>query len=87
MSQERQSLQLEVKELREALEGIQERHEKDISTLRQQLEDAQSGKEHAEQQYRNLLGKLNTIKSQLGERLKADAVSFVDWRRCHLGSC
>ncbi|KAI9887602.1 MAG: hypothetical protein M1823_000586 [Watsoniomyces obsoletus] len=73
MSQERESLQMEVKELREELEVIQKKHEEDVSILRNQLEDASSGKEHAEQQYRNLLGKLNTIKSQLGERLKADA--------------
>ena len=74
MSKERQSLRAEVKSLREALEDIQEKHEKDLSALRAQLDEARGGKEHAEQQYRNLLGKLNTIKSQLGERLKADAV-------------
>ena len=87
MSKERQSLRDEVKGLREALEDIQEKHEKDISAFRAQLDEARGSKEHAEQQYRNLLGKLNTIKSQLGERLKADAVrvtSSSGSRSCRL---
>lgn len=88
LSIERQSLQAEVKSLRKSLEEIQEKHEKETSTLRSELEDAQRGKDHAETQYRNLLGKLNTIRSQLGERLKADAVGhfsdngsglYIDW--------
>ena len=37
------------------------------------MEEAQSGKERAEEQYKTLLGKVNAIRSQLGERLKADA--------------
>lgn len=77
LSVERQSLQAEVKSLRESLEEIQEKHKKEIDTLRSELEDAESGKDQAETQYRNLLGKLNTIRSQLGERLKADAVRMV----------
>lgn len=77
LSVERQSLQAEVKSLRESLEEIQEKHEKETNTLRSELEDARSGKDHAETQYRNLLGKLNTIRSQLGERLKADAVGYI----------
>lgn len=74
LSKDRQQLQAEVTNLRKSLEEIQQKHEEDLSDLRSQLEEAQSGKEHAETQYRNLLGKVNTIRSQLGERLKADAV-------------
>ncbi|KAK5168472.1 hypothetical protein LTR04_006732 [Oleoguttula sp. CCFEE 6159] len=73
LARERDSLRLEVTELRRSLETIQEKHQEDLVRARAELEDSQSGKEHAEIQYRNLLGKVNTIKSQLGERLKADA--------------
>jgi chromosome segregation ATPase len=45
----------------------------ELDQLRSKLQETQSGKENAESAYRTLLGKVNTIKSQLGERLKADA--------------
>jgi hypothetical protein len=38
------------------------------------LDEANEGKEHFETQYKNLLGRVNTIKTSLGDRLKADAV-------------
>jgi predicted nucleic acid-binding Zn-ribbon protein len=76
-SKSRQLLQAEVTSLRKSLEEIQQKHEDELSALRSQLEEAQSGKEHAEIQYRNLLGKVNTIRSQLGERLKSDAVRML----------
>ena len=71
---ERQQLQAEVTNLRQSLEEIREKHEIEVGKLRSEVEETQSGKEHVETQYRNLLGKLNTIRSQLGDRLKADAV-------------
>ncbi|KAI9827033.1 MAG: hypothetical protein M1826_006512 [Phylliscum demangeonii] len=73
LSVERKSLQAEVKHLRQSLEEMQEKHEKERETVRAERDEARAGKELAETQYRNLLGKLNTIRSQLGERLKADA--------------
>lgn len=60
--------------MRKSLESIQGKHEEEISTLQGELEEANEGKEHFETQYRNLLGRVNTIKSSLGDRLKADAV-------------
>lgn len=75
--EERAALRDEVAELRRSLEEIQEKHYEDMETIRSQLEERTGEKEHAETQYRNLLGKVNTIRSQLGERLKADAVSLV----------
>lgn len=72
--QERAALKEQVSELRRSLEEIQEKHEEGMNSLRSQLDKRSSEKEHAETQYRNLLGKVNTIRSQLGERLKADAV-------------
>ncbi|KAL8812944.1 MAG: hypothetical protein Q9223_000013 [Gallowayella weberi] len=73
LAQERAALKDEVTQLRQSLQIIQEKHAEDLSTVRGDLEERTSEKEHAETQYRNLLGKVNTIRSQLGERLKADA--------------
>lgn len=73
---EKQTLRDEVIQLRKSIEGLQVKHEETLSDLRMQLEETRGEKEHAETQYRTLLGKVNTIKSQLGERLKADAVSI-----------
>ena len=76
--EERTALQDEVTQLRRSLEKIQGRHDDELSSLRERLEDTQGEREHAEAQYRSLLGKVNTIKSQLGERLKADAVCSLE---------
>ena len=73
---ERAALREEVAQVRRSLEEIQEKHEDELGSLREQLVDTQGEKEQAETQYRNLLGKVNTIRSQLGERLKADAVGL-----------
>ncbi|KAL9613975.1 MAG: hypothetical protein Q9167_001524 [Letrouitia subvulpina] len=73
MAQEREALRDEVAGLRRSLEGIQEKHNEELGEVRDQLEEKVNEKEHAESQYRNLLGKVNTIRSQLGDRLKADA--------------
>ena len=74
LATERAALRAEVSQLRRSLEEVQERHEEELAGVREQLATAQDEKEQAETQYHNLLGKVNTIKSQLGERLKADAV-------------
>ena len=71
---DRDALRHEVTELRKSLESLQSKHETEIETLQENLADTQAEKENAEEQYQNLLGKVNTIRSQLGERLKADAV-------------
>ncbi|KAL8704085.1 MAG: hypothetical protein Q9201_002746 [Fulgogasparrea decipioides] len=80
LAQERTALRDEVAQLRRSLEEIKEKHDEDVSTIRGQLEERTSEKEHAETQYRNLLGKVNTIRSQLGERLKADAEDLAQAR-------
>jgi len=72
--EERDSLREEVAQVRRALEEIQGNHEEELSTIREQLSETRGEKEQAEAQYRGLLGKVSTIRSQLGERLKADAV-------------
>ncbi|KAI9715986.1 MAG: hypothetical protein M1812_005620 [Candelaria pacifica] len=73
LTKDRDLLRQEVEGLRKSLEQIHDSHHEELSEVRQQLDNSQAEKEHAEIQYRNLLGKVNTIKSQLGERLKADA--------------
>ncbi|KAL8907898.1 MAG: hypothetical protein Q9207_001135 [Kuettlingeria erythrocarpa] len=73
LAQERTALKDQVAELRRELEGIQRKYDGDIDTVRHQLDERTGEKEQAETQYRNLLGKVNTIRTQLGERLKADA--------------
>lgn len=77
LASERDALLAEVSQLRKSLEAIQTKHEDEISDLQEQLEDSNSGKEDAENQYQELLGRVNTIKSQLGERLKSYAVGFL----------
>ncbi|KAL9001181.1 MAG: hypothetical protein Q9169_000365 [Polycauliona sp. 2 TL-2023] len=77
---ERSALKDEVTQLRESLEKIQAQHEDDMTIVRRELEERNGEKEHAETQYRNLLGKVNTIRSQLGERLKADAEDLAQAR-------
>ena len=81
---ERVTLREEVAALRRSLEEIQVKHEAEVGHIQEQLEDTQGEKDHAETQYRNILGKVNTIKSQLGERLKADAVCMSFNRGSHL---
>lgn len=82
LARERDALREEVAQVRRSLEEIQEKHEVELSSIREQLAETQGEKEQAESQYRSLLGKVNTIKFQLGERLKADAVSILEPSVC-----
>ena len=77
IQQERETLRTEVTELRKQLEDIQQKHTEELSSVRAELQKSESTKDHAESQYRTLLGKVNQIRSQLGERLKADAAELV----------
>ncbi|KAJ9405104.1 hypothetical protein DTO045G8_7117 [Paecilomyces variotii] len=70
---ERDSLREEVTRMRKSLEEIQSKHRDENQDLQQKLEESESKKERAESQYQKLLERVNTIKSQLGERLKEDA--------------
>jgi chromosome segregation ATPase len=71
---DRDNLKAEVTQLRQDLEALQGKHESEVESMQAQLEETQSEKEGAEEQYQNLLGKVNTIRSQLAERMKSDAV-------------
>jgi DNA repair exonuclease SbcCD ATPase subunit len=88
VAKERDALRQEVTELRKSLENMQSNQGKqpvgdseanqdvEIQSLREELEEANEAKDHFETQYKNLLGRVNTIKTSLGDRLKADAVCF-----------
>lgn len=67
-------------ELRKSLESIKEKHEEEISNLQSELEETNESKEHFESQYKNLLGRVNTIKTSLGDRLKADAAKIEEYQ-------
>ena len=71
---DRDSLRAEVTDMRKSLEEIQSKHRADMEGLQLKLNDAEAKKEHAESQFQKLLERVNTIKSQLGERLKEDSV-------------
>lgn len=78
---DRDALRLEVTRLRESLEEVTSRHEREMGDMQTQLQEEQSEREAAEENYQNLLGKVNTIRSQLGARMKADAVSVLSQPR------
>ena len=68
---DRDALRLEVTQLRQSLEELQSKHTTEM----------EAEKESVEEQCQSLLGKVNTIRSQLGEQLKADAVGYQVYPR------
>lgn len=50
-----------------------------VVSLEAELERVTGEKDHLETQYRSLLGKLTTMRSTLGEKLRQDAVSPPCW--------
>ncbi|KAJ5212703.1 uncharacterized protein N7498_004349 [Penicillium cinerascens] len=77
---DRDSLRAEVIDMRKSLEEIQSRHKTDMESLQLKLEDSETKKEQAETQFQNLLERVNTIKSQLGQRMKEDAEELAQAR-------
>jgi hypothetical protein len=75
MSRDRDALREEVAKLQATLMQAQATHQEELTTAQEKLEKSQDEKEEVETQYQTLLGKVGTIKAQLGERLRADAVS------------
>ena len=73
---ERELLREEVTELRKELEGIQKKHSEDQDGLRKEVDQTRTARDLADSKYNKLLGQVNNIKSQLGERLKADAAEL-----------
>lgn len=78
MSDDQDALRLEVEQLRKQLESVQESHAQEIARLRSELEEAEGGREHAETQYQNLLGRVEKIRETLGDRLKRDKAELEE---------
>lgn len=83
---DRDSLRAEVTDMRKSLEEIQSKHRADMEALQHKLDDTESKKEQAETQFQKLLERVNVIKSQLGERLKEDAVRAALIRRSRISA-
>jgi NTP pyrophosphatase (non-canonical NTP hydrolase) len=77
LQMERNSLGAEVEQLRGSLKAIRAKHQEEVTEVNEKLKEAIGEKENADSKYRDLLGRVSTIKSQLGERLRADAVGEV----------
>jgi chromosome segregation ATPase len=58
--------------------AIKEQHTEEVSTIKTELEESETAKDNAETQYQHLLGRINTIKATLGERLKADKIEIAE---------
>ena len=54
--------------------------------LRAELEQIKGEKEHLENQYRALLGKLTTMRNTLGDKLRQDAVGLLLFWLCSLSA-
>ncbi|KAF2636047.1 hypothetical protein P280DRAFT_473441 [Massarina eburnea CBS 473.64] len=80
IAKDRDALRQEVTELRKSLEGIQEKHASEISSLQAELDESNENRDHFETQYKNLLGRVNTIKTSLGDRLKADTARIAEYQ-------
>ena len=72
MGKEREALRAEVEQLRKQLESIQETHSQEVTQLKTDLEETNSAKENAEEQYQNLLVRVEKIRESLSDRLKRD---------------
>jgi chromosome segregation ATPase len=78
MSQDREALRAEVERLRKSLEDLQGKHAEEIGAVRVELEESEAARDQAQNQYQNLLGRVNTIRSTLGERMAADRQELAE---------
>lgn len=78
MSKDREALRAEVEELRKQLESIQETHAAEITKLKDDLEESNTAKETAEEQYQTLLDRVEKIKETLSDRLKRDKAELEE---------
>ena len=74
LAKERDQLRQEVSELRKSLEDMKGKHEQDVDDLKDQLQEAESGREEAVTAHSNLKERVNTITATLGERMRANTV-------------
>ncbi|KAH8685518.1 hypothetical protein BGZ60DRAFT_440556 [Tricladium varicosporioides] len=62
----------------EEISTIKDQLTEEVTSIRAELQETETAKEHAETQYQHLLGRVNTIKASLGERLKADKEELAE---------
>lgn len=70
----------QVTNFRKSLEDLQLRHTEQVDALQEQVSSERAEKETAQEEYQNLLGRVNTLRTQLTERLKADAEQLAEAR-------
>jgi chromosome segregation ATPase len=71
--------QLEVLKLQTELEEVKEQREKDKLEAENRIAEIQRQKDSVDVQYQSLLGRVTTIRTTLGERMKADAVGVTPY--------
>ncbi|RKF79437.1 GRIP domain-containing protein [Golovinomyces cichoracearum] len=59
---------------------LQQKYTEEIAQIKVELDESIAVKDAAEAQYQNLLGRVSTIKSSLGERFKADRQELAEAR-------
>ncbi|KAF4508385.1 hypothetical protein G6O67_004770 [Ophiocordyceps sinensis] len=80
MGKEREALRAEVEHLRQQLERIQATHHQETAQLRTDLEESNNAREHTEEQYHILRGRVEKIKESLSDRLKRDKAELEEAR-------
>lgn len=78
--EERKALREQVTSLRKSLEDLQSKHVEQVDGLYEQVSTEKAEKESAQEEYQSLLGRVNTLRTQLTERLKADAEQLAEAR-------
>ncbi|ESZ97087.1 hypothetical protein SBOR_2517 [Sclerotinia borealis F-4128] len=63
---------------KEEIIALKSQYAEEISTVRAELEETEYSRENWESQYHTLLTRVNTIKTTLGERLKADKEELAE---------
>ena len=73
---DRDTLRAEVTELRKSLEDLQAKHQTESKSIQEQLEESQAETSDWQSKFTTLQDNVNTLKSQVRERFKANAVSL-----------
>jgi chromosome segregation ATPase len=76
MSHDREALRTEVHTLRRQLETLQQAHAEEVALLQAEADESNAARETAEEQYQNLMGRVEKIKETLSERLRRDRLEL-----------
>jgi chromosome segregation ATPase len=78
MSEDREALRVEMSQLRQQLELLQTKHDEELASLRNDLEESESAKDQAIDQFETLRGRIGGIKATLGDRMKVKDAALDD---------